>query len=120
MSPLDSIYVCECPLSAGETRKLYEVHGFDDDPGVICAYCADCAELAYVNWTGEVSGVFPVDRETAAAIVARFYSDDEPAPDLERAPLPALRAYAVALVANDGAEDALALEALEAALTVAP
>lgn len=49
-------YTCECPLDPGEERSTYIVTGHDGSE-TLCAYCADCAQLAALDWNGETAAI---------------------------------------------------------------
>lgn len=58
-------FTCECynPDDTPVERKLYNVTG-DDGSVSVWAYCADCAGLAMINWTGETPTVTLIDAST--------------------------------------------------------
>lgn len=57
-------YVCDC-VDPDDDHTDYLVVGVDGDVSV-CSYCATCAELAEINWTGELVLVVRLADERAA------------------------------------------------------
>lgn len=51
-----SEYTCECELSEGEKRAAYRVTDHDGSVET-CHYCADCAQLAAIDWNGETAAI---------------------------------------------------------------
>lgn len=49
-------YICEC----GEPVEAYRVTGHDGTESV-CHYCAECADLARIDWNGETAVIVRMD-----------------------------------------------------------
>lgn len=50
--------VCDCEPGP-EGRHLYIVTAHEDPAPMLCAYCTACAELAMMDWTGEIASCVP-------------------------------------------------------------
>lgn len=64
---MDAACTCECEgPEEGEQlpRALYMVTGHDGSR-TVCCYCADCADLAAIDWNGETAAIEPIAEEAA-------------------------------------------------------